>query len=319
MAVIKVGGKLVDVDIRCELEKYSWHHPRWSEDKLIAASPFRYDRTPSFFVNLQGRYAGTWKDSGAYDEEWQSGNLTKLLTFLRNETYEETCQYLENTYFSQDYLKTGYFKLSKIHLQNFTKLTILKESVIDDYKFRHTYLNSRGIPEKVQRFMGVGYSKKDRAVTIPWRHHNGYLANVKYRKVHGKAFWYLKGAEPVRNLVYGIDKVYKYNLKEVYVCEAEIDAMTWYASGKPAIAIGGTSVTDKQLEMIRKSPIETLIIARDNDKPGGKLERQLAEKMAGYVRVKVVSIPDKYKDANEAHVAGIDLSELVPEDVEIKI
>src|SRR5699024_8339991 len=104
---------------------------------------------------------------------------------------------------------------------------------------------------------------------------DGKLANIKFRKVSGKLFWYEKGAAPVRTLVYGIDKVYKHELKEVVVCEAEIDALSWYSSGKPAIALGGTTVTEKQLEIIRKSPIEELTLAMDNDSPGKLMEGKL--------------------------------------------
>ena len=46
----------LDVDIRTELEAFPWIRPRWDSEKLIAASPFRYDRTPSFFVFCVNQY-----------------------------------------------------------------------------------------------------------------------------------------------------------------------------------------------------------------------------------------------------------------------
>jgi DNA primase len=98
MTSIKVRGFTYEVDIRTELEQFNWVQPKWSTDKLIAASPFRYDKTPSFFVNFTGQYAGCFGDSGAYDAEWASGNFVKLLSFLRNETYEETEEYLAGEY-----------------------------------------------------------------------------------------------------------------------------------------------------------------------------------------------------------------------------
>ena len=87
MAGIKIRGQTVNVDIQSELEVFEWSRPKWSESKLIACSPFRYDHSPSFFVNLDGDYAGTWGDSGAYDDEWSKGGFIKLLSFLRRETY----------------------------------------------------------------------------------------------------------------------------------------------------------------------------------------------------------------------------------------
>src|SRR5690625_6287102 len=83
MNIITVSGKQVEVDIEGELRRYPWHKERWTSEKLIACSPFRDDNTPSFFVNLSGEYAGTWGDSGAYEDEYRSGNFVKLLGFLR--------------------------------------------------------------------------------------------------------------------------------------------------------------------------------------------------------------------------------------------
>lgn len=316
MAIIKLGGEYLDVDIREELEQYTWTKPRWTDSKLIAASPFRYDKSPSFFVNLE---TGGWADSGAYDADYESGNLAKLLAFLRDETYEETLEYLFELYGVKEADTSGQVSIPPIKLSQKKERITLEEAVIEPYKFRNPYLANRAISEKVQQFMGVGYSKKDRAVTMPWRHADGKLANVKFRKVQGKVFWYTKGAAPIRTLVYGIDKVYRHRLTEVYVCEAEIDAMSWWSCGKPAIALGGTTVTKTQLDLIRKSPIERLVIAKDNDKAGGKLERKLIESLTGYVELTEVRVPNEYKDANEALVAGVGLDELSDVNVRGKI
>lgn len=316
MPFIKINGQHLDVDIRGELEQFEWIKPRWTSDKLIAASPFRYDSTPSFFVNLDGEYAGTWADSGAYDADYESGNFAKLLAFLRDETYEETVEYLFEMYGGPKLDESGKVSIPPVKLEESRRRIALSEEYLDPYRFRHPYLGKRGISEKVQRFMGVGYSKKDKAVTMPWRHPDGSLANVKFRKVYGKAFWYSKDAAPIRTLVYGIDKVYRHNLTEVVVCEAEIDAMSWMTDGKAAIAVGGTTVTKKQLDLIRKSPIERLIIARDNDKAGGKLGRKLFEGLNGYVELAEITIPSEFKDANDALVAGVKLDELPVKGIE---
>lgn len=310
MPIIKVRGVEMDVDIRGELSEFSWVRPRWTDSKLIAASPFRYDNTPSFFVNLDGEYAGTWGDAGAYDQEYESGGFPKLLSFLRDETYEETCEYLFHLYGKRETENNAYISISPVSLKEPTKRITLDDGILKELAYRSPYLGKRGISEKVQRFMGVGFSRESNAISMPWRHADGSLANIKYRKVAGKAFWYEKGAAPIRTLVYGIDKVYRHRLTEVVVCEAEIDAMSWMEAGKPAIALGGTAVTQTQLDLIKRSPIERVIIAKDNDKAGGKLGERLAEGLRGSVEVAEVALPDEYKDANEALVAGVDLSDI---------
>ena len=313
MPIIKVRGVEMDVDIRGELSELSWVRPRWTDSKLIAASPFRYDNTPSFFVNIDGEYAGTWGDAGAYDQEYESGGFPKLLSFLRDETYEETCEYLFQLYGRRETQNSAYISIPTVSIKKPPKRVTLDESILSELAYRTPYLGKRGISEKVQRFMGVGFSGSSQAITMPWKHPDGSLANVKYRKTEGKAFWYERGAAPIRTLVYGIDKIYRHELTEAVVSEAEIDAMSWWVSGKPAIALGGTSVTDTQLDLIRKSPLERIIIVEDNDKAGGKLGRKLAEGLRGYVEIAEIKIPSDYKDANEALVGGVQLGELPTE------
>lgn len=294
MPLINVNGKSVDVDIREELEQFEWVKPDWRERKLLAASPFRYDKSPSFFVDLE---TGGWTDSGAYDEDYEHGNFPKLLAFLRAETIEETYEYLFEIYGKSQFANG--FKMPTLERRKERNRIVLPESRLEPYLLRHPYLANRGITDKVQSFMHVGYSKKDKAVVVPWRHEDGTLANLKYRKVKGKVFWYAKGAEPIGNLVYGIDKVYKHNLRTVYVCEAEVDAMSLMTAGKAAIALGGASITDRQIDKIRKSPIEKIVIATDNDKAGRKVRRQLADALKPYMAVGALRFPDDVKDVNE--------------------
>jgi DNA primase len=295
---IKIRSHSIDVDIRTELEQFTWTRPNWSSDKLIAASPFRYDQTPSFFVNFTGKYAGCWGDSGAYDAEWESGNFPKLLSFLRNESYEETEEYLLGEYGWQDASEDGNVKLIPINLRIQRARQSLSTDILAKYTEDYTYLKKRGISERVQRQMGVLYDRGQKAAVIPWTLANGGLANIKYRKTYGKTFWYEKGGWPIRELVYGIEKAQKTTV----ICEAEIDALSWQTAGVASIAVGGASFNEWKRDLILRSPIEELIIATDNDKAGGKLRREIETMMRGHVRIRQVYVPEDVKDANEALV-----------------
>lgn len=295
----------MDIDIRGELEKYSWTRPRWATDKLIAASPFRYDHSPSFFVRMEPYGdipAGTWADSGHYDSEWASGNFTKLLSFLRNETYEETEEYLRSEYGWSDDSEDGTVVLKPINLRIQRVRQSLSAAILADYTEDYTYLKKRGISERVQRQMGVLYDSRSKAAVIPWIGLNGRVANVKYRTVYGKTFWYHKGGWPIRELVYGIDQA----AATTVICEAEIDALSWKTAGVAAIAVGGASFNGWKRDLILRSPIETLVIATDNDKAGGKLRREIEAMMRGHVRLRHAYVcggeVSVAKDANEALV-----------------
>ncbi len=308
MSKISIDGHVLNCDITGILQTYDWVRPRWSAEKLIAASPFRDETHPSFFVNLS---TGAWGDSGAYDENYASGNFAKLLAFLRNETYEETVEYLIEMYGIREPQPGERLTLPSVSIKTSETRITLPEDSLKPYLYRNPYLAKRGISEQIQRFMGVGYSKESKAITIPWRHPDGSLANIKFRRISGKLFWYENNAAPIRTLVYGIDKVYKKKLKTVVVCEAEIDAMSWMSCGVPAIALGGTAVTKTQLDIIRRSPIERLIKAMDNDGPGEKMSRLLDAGLRGYLTIDSVDIPAPYKDSNEALVNGINLRNLL--------
>jgi DNA primase len=298
---IKIRSHSVDVDVRTELEQFNWTRPKWSSDKLIAASPFRYDKSPSFFVNVTGEYAGCFGDSGAYDQEWASGNFVKLLSFLRNETYEETEEYLLGEYGRQDD-QSETVAIRPISLVIQRNRQPLNADILAKYTEDFTYLKNRGISERVQRQMGVLYSPQQKAAVIPWSEPDGRLANVKYRKTYGKTFWYEKGGRPIRELVYGIEDVGK----TAVVCEAEIDKMSWMEAGYAAVAVGGASFNGWKRDLILRSPIEELIIVTDNDKAGGKLRKEIEVAMKGHVRVRQAYVcggnASVAKDANEALV-----------------
>jgi DNA primase len=298
---IKIRSHSVDVDVRTELEQFNWTRPKWSTDKLIAASPFRYDKSPSFFVNFTGEYAGTWGDSGHYDQEWASGNFTKLLAFLRNETYEETEEYLLGEYGRHEDQSEN-VSIRPISLVIQRNRQPLNSDILTKYTEDYTYLSKRGISEETQRQMGVLYDRESKAAVIPWNLTEKKLKNVKFRTVYGKTFWYYKGGQPIRELVYGIEQAQPTTI----ICEAEIDAMSWMEAGHVAVAVGGASFNGWKRDLILRSPIEELIIVTDNDKAGGKLRKEIEVAMKGHVRVRQAYVcggnASVAKDANEALV-----------------
>src|SRR5690606_11009523 len=130
------------------------------------------------------------------------------------------------------------------------------------------------------------YDRKQRAITIPWFLPDGTLGNIKYRRVDSKQFWYRKGGMPIRELVYGLDVIYRKEIREAVLCEAEIDAMTTMTAGIPAIAVGGAKMSEQQAELIARSLLECVIVATDNDAAGEKLREQAIRRLSGYVDLK---------------------------------
>lgn len=300
MAIIKLRNQTIDVDIESELRQYEWTRPHWLHDRLQAASPMRYERNPSFFIlTKEARSgsgeiypAGTWSDQGADDPEWASGSLPKLLAFLRNETYEESVEYLLYRY---GVAQAGERELLVPRLEIVKPITRISDAALSGLTTDYMYLNSRGISDEVQRQANVMYDKTRKAIAIPWYNASGHLVNVKYRRIDSKVFWYEKGAVPIRDLVYGIELASKITV----ICEAEIDAHSYREVGVAAIAVGGSSFSEAKRDIIRRSRIETLIIITDNDKAGAKLRKEIAESLRYVVKVRHGYI-EGAKDANEA-------------------
>ncbi|QYG88298.1 toprim domain-containing protein [Bacillus atrophaeus] len=298
MPILILSGRHVDVDIRYELEQFEWMKEKWEDDRLLAASPFRYDQNPSFYVYFEdtaSAKAGYWGDSGAIDENFARGGFVKLLAFLRAETEYETVDYLLDTYAPATEDGRLTLRLPKLRVAKRPKP--LPESILTDAHIgENAYLTGRSITDEVQAEAGVGMSGN--AVVIPWRLPNGRLANVKYRATRGKAFWYVKGGMPIRDLVYGMDLVYAGRLRHAVICEAEIDAMSWRSVGVPAIGTGGSAFNSKKADIIAQSPIEYLTVITDNDKAGEKLRAAIERYLNGKVRLAHGYITE-VKDANE--------------------
>jgi len=294
------------IDVRTELEAFHWTNATWTSGKLIAASPLRYEQHPSFAVMLDH---GGWRDWGADDPYWQSGNFTKLLAFLRNETYEETAEYLSAKYgdgsiLTYDDEGRPIFRPPDL-LQPRIKPRRIPQYILDNYRYRSDYLGRRGISEDIQRLMAIGYDMDSKAVTIPWFNSDGSLGNVMYRKTRGKTFWYRKDSRPIGEMLYGIHLSYKHRLKSAAIVEAPIDGLTLMSNGVYGIATGGTAVTDAKIALILRSPIEELTIWRDQDGAGRTWQRRLVTALRGKIRLKIAKIPKGYKDVNEMVCAGV--------------
>lgn len=293
MANVNIRGQTVNIDIEAELNEFEWERARWSASKLIAASPFRYDKSPSFFVNLDGDMAGAWGDSGAYDDEWKSGNLIKLLSYMRNETYEETTEYLLERYSTSSDNRDFRLILPRMPI-NIRYKTLPRDIIIVS---QSPYLTKRGISAGVQALACVGKSQYKRFVAIPWNAPDGTLANVKYRATRGKTFFYEKGATPIGSLVYGAD-LYVKSADDLIVCEAEIDALSWRTSGFNAVAVGGVAFTEMQSSIISRLPAKRLLLAGDSDKAGQRFNARVA---AGVKAKDMALIQLAYSDCKDAN------------------
>ena len=298
MPIINVNGRRINVDIEEELRQYSWNNARWNGNKLIASSPFRDDHAPSFFVNLEGDYVGTWADSGAYGDYYEKGNFVKLLAYLRNESEMQTEKYLTDKYGVIGEFKQGdTLKIVAPKLRTkFKKEYALTESTIKPAI--SPYMIARGIAPDIQSMFSVGYNPQNKGYTaLAWHYADaGEIANVKYRSTRNKRFFYEPDAKPISELVYGLYQAREY--AEAVICEGEIDALSWWTAGIPAIATGSAHISNRQAELIIQAGFDVIYLGGDNDRQGQSFNGQLADKLRGYAELRQVDYGEE-KDAND--------------------
>ena len=289
-----IRGMEVEIDFLDELNVYDFDKVRQRGSEFLCCSPFRKERSPSFSLNID---SGLWIDYGAVDDEYRKGNFIKLLAFLRDESYQETTEYLLEKYFKK-LENTDDLKLNlNINLPCENLIDIANPYAGKIYKT--DYFTNRGITPRVQELFELGFDDEASAVAMPWHDALGNIINIKFRLVGDKTFFYDKQGKAIKHYVYGLHLIKRYGLKTVAICESEIDAMYLWSSGIPSIALGGSHISDNQINQILSSQLNEIIIATDNDKVGRELAKELEGIFSPHLVVSTLEFITDAKDVNE--------------------
>ena len=294
---MKVRNVEVPINIWAELEPYLDHFGdyRIRGDKLQACSPFRYERHPSFAVNLEN---GTWIDSGSPTDLYHKGNFVALLAYLRQEEYQDTEEYLFQAYHIM--LEDTERLQLKIDLQQESTVGVTYEWFKDfpQLQFRHPYLLKRGITKEVQRLFCIGFDKEHEAIAMPWFNSDKKVINVKFRSIRYKQFFYLQDGQLTRNYVYGLPQCKALGYKDVAIVESEIDCMYLWSNSIPAVAMGHAGINKNQIQLLLNAGIETVTFASDNDEAGERFRVEMRKKLPKLFTCYELEIPYMYKDVN---------------------
>lgn len=288
----------VPINIWAELEPYLDHFGdyRIRGDKLQACSPFRYEKHPSFAVNLEN---GTWIDSGSPTDLYHKGNFVLLLAYLRQEEYQDTEMYLFQAYHIM--LEDAERLQLKMELQQESTAGATYEWFKDfpQFQFRHPYLLKRGITKEVQRLFCIGFDKEHEAVCLPWFNNDKKVINVKFRSIRYKQFFYLQDGQLTRNYVYGLPQCKAFGYNDVAIVESEIDCMYLWSNGIPAVAMGHAGINKNQIQLLLNAGIETVTFASDNDEAGERFRIEMRKKLPKLFTCYELEIPYMYKDVND--------------------
>lgn len=178
------------------------------------------------------------------------------------------------------------------------KKKYLDESILDQYSYWHPYMEKRHLTLDVVKKFKIGYDKDNNCITFPVWDENDRLVTITRRAVVGKKFIL---EENVDKPVYLLNFIKKDNITTVYVCESQINALTLWAWGYPAIALFGTG-SKNQYQILKRSGIRNYILCFDGDDAGKKGAERFKLNMNDDVFISTKILPQ-----------GIDVNDLTKE------
>lgn len=255
--------------------------------------PFHNDTNPSCFV-----YASNEGDTVFGTAHCFSCGTKASLPRLVNRLYglsdgaEFGKQWLIDN-FSNTFLEQSIL-LPEIELPNTKRRQYMNEDILKQYRYIHPYILGRGISPEVVRLFEVGWNPQTDSITFPVRDEHGGLIGITERSVNTKRFHIPEG---LNKPVYLLYFVLRKGLTEVYVCESQINALTLWSWGIPAVALIGTGTTE-QYRILKKSGIRNYHLCFDGDNAGRKGASKFIKAMKKDCLIDTVEIPEG-KDVND--------------------
>lgn len=241
----------------------------------------------SLKVHLSGSKAGVWKD---FSSDSRGGDLLDLWREVKGVTMAETLREAKRYLGIADTQFHG--SAPKTYAQPVKpEVSAPKGNVL-------AYLTGeRKLSLDALRAYKIGASKDDTEIVFPFLR-NGELLNVKHLKLdrqNGKKIMRVAaGCEPC---LFGWQAIPE-TARSVTICEGELDAVTLWQYGYPALSIfsgaGNHQWVENEYEHLER--FSEIFLVFDNDAPGKKGVAELVNRL-GRHRCKIVEL--LCKDANE--------------------
>lgn len=258
------------------------------------------DEGVSLKIHLKGAKAGVWcdfatGDSGDLIDLWARKEGVSLLDAMRG---VKAYLGIKDVKFQPD-RKTNYAIPKK------KPIVEPKESS----KVFEYLTKERGLTAETLSAFNIGDEGNE--IVFPYVR-DGKIVNVKYLKVERingkKEIRSEKNCEPC---LFGWQTIPK-SAREVTICEGEIDAMTLYQFGVPALSVPFGAGSGSKNEWVendfdRLSVFDVINICMDDDEAGHQAQESIVKRL-GNIRCRIVTLP--LKDANDCLQNGYDASDI---------
>lgn len=257
----------------------------------------------SLRVNIGGR-AGVWKD---FAGDTKGGDLIDLIMAVRECGKADAVNEAKSFLGIHDVKPSFVTKPRKYTLPPRPKCSKPKSEMIQ-------YFADRGISERTLAAYRVGeqvHRQHGPMMVFPYFHDDD-VKFIKFRPVNDKESMFTSSdSEPI---LFGW-QVQPKDARTLLITEGEIDAMTFYEQGICALSVPrGAGKGEQQdawiaAEWDRLELFDVIYLAMDCDDQGRVALAQIIERL-GRERCYVLDFAP-YKDANEAHKAGVNLQTII--------
>ena len=254
----------------------------------------------SLKINIRGAKAGVWCDFAT----GQSGDLLDLWA------HKESVTLLEAMKGVKAYLGIKDVKFQPDRKSNYTLPKKQEIAKPDRTSKVFQYLTQeRGLTSATLQAFNIG--EEDDQIVFPYIR-DGKLINAKYLKLDRpngkKEIRVEKNCEPC---LFGWNTIPK-KAREVTICEGEIDAMTLFQYGIPALSVPFGAGSGNKNEWVendfdRLSVFDVIYVCMDDDDAGHEARKNIIERL-GNVRCRVTVLP--MKDANECLQNGYNAEDI---------
>lgn len=273
---------------------------------IMCTCPFHsggQERNPSFGVLVEDRYSGGKVTHAGTGHCFTCGETRSLPALI-----SDLFGYEDGGEFGKQWLleRFNFDSNSVIRFDVSLDTLAVEDKEISYKRFympTHPYFTSRGISVQTAEMFELGFNPNTNSIVMPVKDKLGVCRMTIERNVSTKRFHNTSGTDKSR-LLFGLSNVYD-NLDfvlavgAIYIVESSIDAMLLWQNGMPAVALMQAHPSERQLDLIREIPVDTAVVATDNDTAGVKGFMLIKDKLGPTHNIMRVVFPPHAKDIGD--------------------